>query len=437
MRRIVLCACFMAAGGGLFAANPAVAKPAPGRAVVPVVRHESSVAPLVVVAPDSGDARRALAYAEEAWRIFATTLQVKAPPAETRIVLQWVVVKEPAALPSEFPVRLALAGKRKDFIIEWFGDASQAREPVVRSVMGACLQALAWDGQMPAPGGSIAHAPFWMSEGLVQRLLDRRIEDTAQIIHRLERAKALPKLEEIQGWEDAGELRQEKLIRRAVTNWLFRQATGSPVEAESLKLWWQSQRDNSSPRYWDDSGQSEGWWHRVAEVRGPVGLPVLSWEQTANHVREALHFSARLKGEKESRLLSILDLPEAPSDLENPAVVQEVVKKLVDVESRAHWLWPYVLEKYRAALDSWSAGRYVVYRQQVDQALVIQGRMDGLVKRSEDYLDWFTVNYPLQVPDPEWEDYRRLAVEMESARAPFQGTRPGPAGIIEPVGKRR
>lgn len=402
-----------------------MASAAPARKpVVSVVRQQSSLAPLVSSAPDALEARKGLELAEQAWRVMAAALQVKEAPKDTQIHLQWVVAEKPDLLPpEEFAVRVRLEGARKVFVIERYGEVGPTKEWITRGLMNAYLQAVAWDGQDLRGTGTIPRAPYWLAEGLVQKALNRQPGEMAEIIHRLSRTGTLPKLAVVQTWEDGGEIRVERLIRRAVAYWLLRQATLTPVESESLKLWWQSQRVETGARYWEATAERETWWRQVAGNRAPQDLPILTWEQTANYVREALHFPARLKGEKESRLLSILDLPDSPEELADLSAVKEAQAKLRGIEVRAHWLWPYVLAKYEEALAAWSGGNYPLYRQRLNEALVIQQRMDAMMKGTEDFLDWFTVNYGLRVEDPEWENYRKLTREIEKAREPFSGKR--------------
>jgi hypothetical protein len=410
--------------GWSVASYGAPAKGGGRKPVVSVVRQQSSEAPLISIAPTQLESRQSLELAELSWKVFASTLQVKVPPPNTQIVLQWVVVEDPTVLPpEEFPVRVRLVGGRKEFVIERYGEVKATQELIVRSLMNAYLQALAWDGEDLTGVGTIPRAPYWISEGLVQKAHNRHPDEIAEIIHRLERTGTLPKLAEVQAWEDGGAIRMERLIHRAVAYWLLRQATTSPVESASLRVWWQSQRLTTRAQYWEVDGRRETWWREVARNKAPQDLPLLSWEQTANHVREALHFSGKLKGENESRILSVLDLPNSPADLADLAGIKEVEAKIQGTQMRAHWLWQYVLAKYSEALTAWSGGNYAIYRQRLQEALALQQQLDGLVKKTGDYLDWFTVNYGLLVEDPDWEDYRKLVREIEKAREPFEGKR--------------
>ena len=410
--------------GCILASFSAGAAPAARKAPVPVVRVESAVAPIISVSSTMDDARYGLETAETAWEVFASTLHVAKPPEKTRIILQWVVVADPQALPAEeFEMRVKLERGRKMFVIERYGEARATRDLLLRSLMNAYLQALAWDGQDLVGVGSIPRAPYWLAEGLVQKARNKQTADMVQIISRLDRTKTLPKLTEVQSWQDGGEFHLERLIRRAVAFWLLRQATAAPVECESLKVWWQSQRKVEQARYWEESESREVWWREVARNRAPQDIPIMTWEQTANHLREAMVFSARLKGEKESRMLSIVDLPDSPADLEDAKAVKEVERKLSSIQLQANWLWQYVLAKYSGALNAWSGGNYPLYRQKIREALILQQRMDAVIKRTEDYLDWFTVNYGLEVDNPDWENYRKLVREIEKAREGFEGKR--------------
>lgn len=410
--------------GSLLALFPAGGAPAARKAPVPVVRVESAAAPIISASSTMDDARYGLEMAETAWEVFAATLHVSKPPDKTQFILQWVVVPDPQALPAEeFEMRVKLERGRKLFVIERYGEARATGDLLLRSLMNAYLQGLAWDGQDLAGMGSIPRAPYWLAEGLVQKARNKQTTDMAQIISRLDRTKTLPKLAEVQSWQDGGEFRLERLIRRAVAFWLLRQATMSPVECESLKVWLQSQRQVEQARYWEKSESREVWWREVARNRAPQDIPIMTWEQTANHLREAMVFSARLKGEKESRMLSIVDLPDSPADLEDAKVVTEVERKLGGIQLQANWLWQYVLAKYSEALNAWAGGNYPLYRQKLREALILQQRMDAVIRRTEDYLDWFTVNYGLEVDNSDWENYRKLVREIEKAREAFGGKR--------------
>lgn len=397
----------------LAAQLPPVPEPAPRPAVTRLCQMESDRFPLTVYGPDVSENRRWLEQGEDVLRTVGQMLQWK-PDPRTVFVLRYVKADAPVP-PShgEFFSEVRLPRGKKEFLIEVHGTLPVIREPLVRSMAVAAVQAAAWEGAVPAPGGEIPRPPFWLTEGAVQRVLAGHRGEWADLARRLQRTGKLPPLEAVQGWTTLEELPTAAWIQQSVAFILARSATATPAEARVLRLWLQGARSQPGARYWDRGPESEAWWREVASARGPVDLPLLSWDQTAGALREALHFSARLKGESEARLASIMDLPEDPAVLENPAALVSVRDQLVRLRASSHWLWAFVIVKYEGALASWQGGRMDDYRRLLAEALILQQRMDAVLVRSNDLLDWVTVNYAIDAGADEWEEFRALVREVE------------------------
>jgi hypothetical protein len=397
------------------------------REAIRVSRLTSRTLPIEVSSPDLAQNRALMETAERVWRLGALVL-LPLEDGKSRLRIRWVQV--PAGTPPppvEYPVELQLAGTEKIWVVDVWGDIAPADRTLARSVASAYAQAVAWDGAMPRPGQELARAPFWLVEGMAVRLTESRKEEWAEVLARCHRTQTLPGLTEIQEWDSPGSTRMDAHLRQAVCYWLGRIVARTPVESRTLRLWLQAVRTDPQARYWDKP-EAESWWRQSALERLPSELPLLSWEQTAARIREAIHFPARLKGERESRILSLMDMPDSPAALEDPQAWREVSGALARLRAQSHWLWIYVIDKYDAALGAWTLGNKPEYRLRLAEALILQERMNGVVTGSSDLLDWVTVNFPASTADPDWVDFRDLVDALERAR-PGRGSLPRQRGI--------
>lgn len=396
------------------------------RAVVRVVRLESRELPIEVAGPDLVQNRALLDEAKRVWRAAAAVL-LPLEDGRTRLRIRWVV-KEPKIPPPdvEFPWRLQISGEEKIFVVDVWGQGLESR-PLARSVAAVYAQAVAWDGALPEVEQELARPPYWLIEGLAARLVDARKEDWAAVMARLHRTGTLPALSEVQSWEGPGYTAWDEHLRRAVCYWLGRLVARTPVESRTLRLWLQATRTQPGARYWDKA-EAEAWWQQSALEKVPAELPVLSWEQTAARLREALHFPARVKGERESCIISLMDLPDSPDVFAEQRPWESAVSRLAQLRIQSHWLWNYVIDRYDAALRAWLGGRLPEYRQRLAEARILEERMNEVMTGSSDLLDWVTVNFPVRVNDPDWVNFRRLVDETERVR-PGRGLLPRAGGI--------
>lgn len=416
----------------LLCAGPASAQPeAPSegkrREVVRVVRLESRNFPIEVSSPDLVQNRALMETAERVWRLGAVVL-LPLEDGKTRLRVRWIQVPPGTPPPPvDYPMRLQLAGADKIWVIDVWGEIAPADRALARSVASAYAQAVAWDGAQPPVGQELARPPFWLAEGMAARLTEARKEEWAEVLARFHRTQTLPPLAEIQDWDGPGPTRMDAHLRQAVCYWLGRIVARTPVESRTLRLWLQAVRTDPQARYWDKP-EAESWWRQSALERLPSELPLLSWEQTAARIREAIHFPARLKGERESRIISLMDMPDSPAAFDDPQAWREVSGALAQIRAQSHWLWIYVIDKYDAALGAWALGQNQDYRLRLAEALILQERMNGVVTGSSDLLDWVTVNFPASAADPDWVDFRALADAIERAR-PGRGSLPRQRGI--------
>jgi hypothetical protein len=397
------------------------------REAIRVTRLTSRSLPIEVSSPDLTQNRALLETAERVWRLGALML-LPLEDGKASLRIRWVQV--PAGTPPppvEYPGQLQLAGSEKIWVIDVWGEIAPADRALARAVASAYAQAVAWDGAMPRVGQELARPPFWLAEGMAARLSESRKEEWAEVIARCHRTQTLPSLKEIQDWDSPGPTRLDAHLRQAVCYWLGRIVARTPAESRTLRLWLQEVRTDPQARYWDKP-EAESWWRQSALERLPSELPLLSWEQTAARIREAIHFPARLKGERESRVLSLMDLPDSPAALEDPQALREVSGALTRVRAQSHWLWVYIIEKYEAALGAWVLGNYPEYRLRLDEAIKLQERMNEVVQGSSDLLDWVTVNFPASTTDPNWVNFRTLVDGIERAR-PGRGSLPRQSGI--------
>lgn len=420
--RTAVAGVLMCFGAGLAAAEGS------RREVTRVVRAESRMFPIEVTAPDPMKNRVILDTAERVWRLGQTVL-LPLEDGKTRLRVRWVRV--PAGMGGEeeleYPLSLRLERGMKVLVVD-VGDRPEfSARRLARTCAAAYALACAWDGAMPTAGQEIVRPPYWLAEGMAARLVETRRDDWALVLARLHRVGRLPSLAEIQGWEGPGALVTEGHVRQAASYWLVRQALRTPVESRTLRLWLQQTRSDAQARYW--SGREEElWWQRVAGERVPGDLPLLTWEQTAGRMREALHFPARLRGERETRVLSVMDLPENPEMLEGERSWAEVSGRLTQLKAQSHWLWVYVIERYNEALGAWAQGRTEDYRRLVAEAVIIQGRLDQTMSGAQDLLDWVTVNFPARGGGEDWVDFRELVEETERVR-PGTGSFPRAGGV--------
>jgi|GEM_PF-2707007 len=396
------------------------------RTAVRVMRLESRTLPIEVAGPDLVQNRVLLDEAERVWKLGAALL-LPLEDGRVRLRIRWVVAGAEVPAPEvEFPWQMQISGKEKIFVVDVWGKGLESR-PLARSVAAAYAQAVAWDGAQPEVGQEIARPPYWLAEGLAARLVDARKEDWVEVMGRLHRTGTLPALAEVQSWDGPGSTSWDGHLRRAVCYWLVRQVARTPVESRTLRLWLQASRTQAGARYWDKA-EAEGWWRQSALEKVPAEVPVLGWEQTAARLREALHFPARLKGEGESRIISLMDLPDSPAVFAEARPWESSTGQLAQLRAQSHWLWIYVIDRFDAALGAWLSGRMPEYRRRLAEALILQERMNGVMTGSSDLLDWVTVNFPARASDPDWLDFRRLVDETERVR-PGRGSLPRPDGI--------
>lgn len=391
--------------------------------VIRVQRAQSASLPIEVVGPNVAQNQLMLEWAERVWRLGQSQL-LSLEDGKAWLRIRWVKAGEPisAASAMAYPVILRLEDGHKVWIVDVDDSDDFSRRKLARSCVSAFIMACAWDGAMPQAGQEIAQPPFWLVEGMALRHTEARRDQWAEIVSRLHRMGKLPRLAEIEQWDGPGDHPLETHLRQAVCYWLVRQALQTPVDSRTLRLWLQNRRLDPERRYWNSS-EEELWWRQVAGQRLPGELPLLSWEQTAARLRESLHFPARLKGEKESRLISLLDLPARPSDLEGERPWAEIGARLTQTRAQAHWLWVFVIDKYEQALAAWVLGRTADYQRLVAEALIIQGRMDATLRGAGDLLDWVTVNFPAEGTGDDWTDLRALVAETEKIR-PGTGSLP-------------
>jgi hypothetical protein len=137
-------------------------------------------------------------------------------------------------------------------------------------------------------------------------------------------------------------------------------------------------------------------------------------------LQEAIYLSVKYPGDEGERLISITELPKSSKSLDNLKPLDDTRLKLAELELRCHPLLKKVVAHYRVALDAWMGADIDAYATNLRAARDQQKEITLLREKAADFLDWFTVNYELDIDQADYPAYARRVEDLENARKEFR-----------------
>jgi len=114
-------------------------------------------------------------------------------------------------------------------------------------------------------------------------------------------------------------------------------------------------------------------------------------------------------------VLSIADLPDS-SQVVSTAPLNSKVEELTLLRQSAHVMWVPVVELYRMAVVAWLQSDKRTYADAVGKAALIEKSMGRYMEQVRDYLDYVTVNYPVDKPESSYLSYRDMLESLQNSR---------------------
>ncbi len=371
--------------------------------------------PIEARSVDSSAAADLLQTAESSYAVFLERMGL--PRLENfKLVLEWSDAPQkykPDAFDS-FPRRMGLDVGDLRFRIATQGPLQAQREQIFRTCMICYLQSLELQGKLPADPQTVPDPPLWLSEGLTQLALKSREETFDAIVRRYQRLDRMPPLKTVQGWRELSDNSLEARWQQAFAYGLVRSLTTAAADKQTLVLWLTSDARNSSKPFLDPNQRNEAWW-KESDGTAKRSFWFYDWDTTVAALTEALQVGLTAKDEKESRILSISNLPE-PSQVVSTEPLSRKLEELTLLETRAHAAWVPVIEMYRAAVAAWLQPDLRSYRKAIARADAMEKGIGGYMRQVRDYLDYVMVNYPVDTGESEYADYREMIVSLENSR---------------------
>jgi len=338
-----------------------------------------------------------------------------------------------------FPRRLVFHQEAMRVEILLDADWRRHREALARTISVGLLQAVAWGGNDEAQLAELPAPPLWLSEGLTQwALRDTRdkvrsrvvlptirvqdvsplAEDLRQIVWKAVRTDHVPSLETIQGWKNLSGLRAEKFWQKAFCYWVFNGATGNESGRQAVREWLHSQDLIEPEPYWSLTEQEQVWWRRQAQSSEKSAAYQLTWERSAQELRELLHFEHTVDRQSPSQLVSIANLPQKGK--ETVGLGQKLLEQteaLRNLAARAHPLAGPVIQAYVAAALNWIEGDYAAYEASRSEASARMERAGLYFERTSERLNWVMVNFDVEGLSDEQADHATLLRELSKERS--------------------
>jgi hypothetical protein len=418
----------VAARGGA-AENPPLPPEKPRATVVQLHRQQSLSFPVVVLGPDIQENAYWLEAVEKAHRELPKLLGERLPP-QARFEYVWLSGEKRRAGVDFFPRQLRISGETLTWVVEARGELPRDRDALWRSSFLCQIQAFVLARLKPrAFSGELADPPFWVMEGMTQMLSPARGEAWGKIVERYSRTDKRPSLQAVQAWEELGDDSLERIYRSVFCHRLLVEATASEAERRALAAWLKSlplDKHSGPFLYWAGNSTQESWWRMQTGRPIKQPLPLYTWEESATRLREAMHFSLKMKGQAEASLVTLSSMPEKPEDVEDLQPVRDAAVRLLQAETQAHPVWRPILLKYRSALELWLGGKRGAYQEAVAEAARMQERAGQFMEDVRDYLDWVTVNYPTDQPDASYGTYSALVRLLEQEKPDLPAKANGP-----------
>lgn len=342
---------------------------------------------------------------------------------DSRFLVVWIddeqLGKEPLWLDS-FPRTVSREGGQWVFTITAQGNWNQDIELVYRSLAISFLQAQILAKSDHLKGDTLPEPPLWLSEGLTQLLLNQRREDLAAVVWRYHLANKIPSLDTIQTWPELSELSLRRSWQQAFSFWLVIQSTKTTSDRKTMLNYLAELYEKPDKLYWIETPVNIDWWQRSTSLALKKPIPQYDWDQSSGRLREATFFNVTYVGDKDERIISIIELPKSVQSLKSLDPIKESIKNLSRLQSIGHPLIAPVAESYAQALAAWLAGDIDGYSSGLKKGRNQQLKSIELRQEANDFLDWFTVNYALDINTPDYRNYAELAESLEAERDQFR-----------------
>jgi hypothetical protein len=316
-----------------------------------------------------------------------------------------------------FPRKISREGGRWVFTIQAQGNWAVDVEQVYRSLVICILQAQILRDATELSGDELPEPPLWLSEGLTQVLMENKRDDFADVVWRFYLAKKVPSLATVQRWTELSELGMRRSWQQAFSFWLVTQSIKSAADQKTIQVYLGSLLKDPEKLYWSDESAGQGWWLASTSQALKQRIPSYDWDQSSSRLREATFLTVTYKGQMDVHLISITELPASPAFLQVVTPVHESISQLSNLEMLGHPMIASVAKHYRAALEAWLGGNITAYAQGLRAARDQQVESTLLHEQANDFLDWFTVNYELDVDTPEYRNYAKVVEEIEDRNA--------------------
>jgi|GEM_PF-1176183 len=385
------------------------------RAVKQLLSVESERQPLVFKSAEAVENPSRLLLCEKALLQMASRLQLT-DWKKIRFEIIWNEDLPNSHWVDTFPRSIGQDEDGWIFTIKGQGNWKDGKEQLYRTLAICVLQSRMLPEKGKLGPNNLPDPPLWLSEGLTQTLMESRREDFAYAVWRFSLSKKVPSLESIQQWEELSPDGIRRSWQQAFSFWLFTQATRNRAEKVTLQSYLSMQLKDPGRNYWTAEATNEEWWQRSTSVALKQQIPGLNWQQSVARLRDSTFFTVRYTGDEGERLISITELPKSTASLQSLKPVDELALKLADLELNAHALIQPVAGFYRRALEAWSSGNIDEYARNLRAARDWQKEATQVREKANDFLDWFTVNYELDINNADHRNYARTVEKLENAR---------------------
>jgi hypothetical protein len=424
MNRRILPFAAMAFAGLFFAAAPVCAQDAPDTPILPTppavatstsqdypqVSCTSADALAVVdtlqLATDTRDQLAPLLKLGPTWR-FAVHIHIMTPDdpliakinrEAAAVFSQGTTMKIEAVLPSSDP---------------------NAREFIQRQFVTALLWEKFFAGTTLFDKNThLDEVPFWLVEGLRERLNEDPGHDRESIVKRAVKSQTAPTLTEITNWHELSDDRLLGLWQRAFCYYLADSLTQQGARLDDFQQWLAGFSGANSSSAQLHFPTEADWQRELVDASGRSHDIVYTWAETSSELMDAetITFAASKDAKVQTCTLdTVSTLPRTKAITE---ALHERIFVLTELELRAHPSWHSILEVYRSALTA------LVNDSNPDQAksLLAEAHRQRIAETAYhqkllDYVNWFEVTKDYADNTSHFNTYFTTAQEMERVEA--------------------
>ncbi|HEV3272223.1 MAG TPA: hypothetical protein VGZ93_08595 [Candidatus Methylacidiphilales bacterium] len=259
--------------------------------------------------------------------------------------------------------------------------------------------------------------PFWLIEGLSQRLNDDPEHNRESIVRRAVQNQAAPTLAEVDDWQDLSDDRLLGLWQRAFCYYLVDSLIREGSRRDDFQQWLDGfSGPNPSPAQFHFPTEAD-WETELADASERGRDIVYTWAETSSELTtaETITFAKSKNAKVETCTLDTVDtLPPTPALTE---ALKERVFVLTELELRAHPSWHSILELYRAALAALAANHPDEAKKLLQEAQRQRVAEAANHRKILDYINWFEVTKDYEDSASPFSTYFTTAKEMERVQA--------------------